>query len=106
MPTTSEDYQAKLQARTEQYERLLAMAFRIAEFPVDQWLMELDRADAIAPIVDPTLYRDYIYSNKSKILNKILRAALEMKRTVEDVRPLVMEEFMKELEKKQEEMGI
>lgn len=54
----------------------------LAMMPIEEWLGAFDRADATAPILDPTLYRDYIYSGKGEIIKDILRAALTFKQAI------------------------
>jgi hypothetical protein len=69
------------------YELALSYARAVASLPVDIWLAELEHAEAVAPIVDPTLFREYLYSAKPQILKKILRSLLEVKRAVEEAQP-------------------
>src|SRR5215510_9322440 len=54
----------------------------IAMLPIEAWLESLERADTTAPILDPTLYRDYLYSGKGPIIKTMLRGALEFKRAI------------------------
>jgi hypothetical protein len=54
----------------------------LALMPIEEWLEAFDRADAIAPITDPTLYRDYIYSGKGEIIKDVLRGALVFKQAI------------------------
>lgn len=61
----------------------------ISMMPIEDWLDALEKSEAIAPFVDPTFYREYIYS-KNEVLKKILRAALELKRVVQEVQPDVI----------------
>jgi hypothetical protein len=51
-------------------------------FPIEDWLDGLRRADTIAPILDPTLYRDYLYSGKGELITDLLTAALAFKRAI------------------------
>jgi hypothetical protein len=51
-------------------------------FPIEDWLDELNRADTIAPILDPSAYRDYLYSGKGELIKDLLCAALTFKRAV------------------------
>jgi hypothetical protein len=51
-------------------------------FPIEEWLDGLNRADTIAPILDPTAYRDYLYSGKGELIKDLLSAALTFKRAV------------------------
>lgn len=70
--------------RQADYELLLQWSALIAMLPIDQWLEDLEHAESIAPVLDPTLYRDYIYSAKPEVLKKVMHAALSLKRTVEE----------------------
>lgn len=70
--------------RQADYELLLQWSALIAMLPIDEWLGDLEHAESVAPVLDPTMYRDYIYSKKPEVLKKIMRAALELKRTVEE----------------------
>ena len=54
----------------------------LAMMPIEDWLDAFDKADAIAPITDPTLYRDYLYSGRGEIIKDVLRAALIFKNAV------------------------
>jgi hypothetical protein len=63
-------------------EMLMSQGSMIALFPIEKWLADLQRADAIAPILDPTLYRDYIYSGRDEMLKSVLSAALGFKRAI------------------------
>jgi hypothetical protein len=68
----------------------------ISLFPIEEWLGALDIAESIAPILDPTLYRRYIYSEKPDVLKKILRAALALKIAMAEAQPAVLREIEKE----------
>ena len=63
-------------------EMLMSQGAMIALFPIEKWLSDLERADAIAPILDPTLYRAYIYSGRDNMLKDVLSAALGFKRAI------------------------
>jgi hypothetical protein len=78
------------------YELLCNYSRMIAMLPIDQWIDDLEHVETVAPFIDPTLYLEYLYSDKGKVLKKILHAALNLKRVVEEVQPTVR----KELEKK------
>lgn len=78
------------------WDLMMNYARAIAHLPIDEWLDALNKAEDVAPFIDPTLYRDYIYSHKGDVLKKIMRAALELKRTVEEVQPQ-LREMMEEL---------
>lgn len=54
----------------------------IALMPIEEWLEALDRADTVAPIIDPTKYREYLYSGKGPIIKSVLSAALVFKQAI------------------------
>lgn len=82
----------------EGYEKLIKQCRDMAQLPIDAWLADLNHAETMGAIVDPTLYRRYIYSDKPKVLIKLMNAALEVKRAFEEVEPMLMRLFMEELE--------
>lgn len=63
----------------------------ITLLPIDKWLADLEHAESVAPILDPTAYRDYIYSPNPEIIKKVFRALLEVKRVVEGLQPQLKE---------------
>jgi hypothetical protein len=78
------------------YELVLSYSKTIALFPIDKWLEEINHAECFGHILDPTLYREYIWSDKPKILKEILEAALVLKRTVEKLQPRILDIMDKE----------
>lgn len=54
----------------------------IALMPIEDWLTALDRAETVGPILDPTLYRDYLQSGKGEVIKDVLHAALAFKRVI------------------------
>ncbi|HEY2012393.1 MAG TPA: hypothetical protein VGH38_02780 [Bryobacteraceae bacterium] len=54
----------------------------IAMMPIEEWLQGLERADTLGPILDPTLYREYLYSGKGEVIKDVLRAALVFKSAI------------------------
>lgn len=60
----------------------------IAMLPVDEWLKALERAETMGAILDPTLYRSYIYSDQSKVVKPMLELACKVKAFMESVQPL------------------
>ena len=70
------------QAVRDGYEFLCSQARLIAMLPLEQWQADLDHAEAVGPLLDPTIYRDYLESGKGEILKSILRPAIELKRAV------------------------
>jgi hypothetical protein len=61
---------------------LMQQGALIAMFPVEKWLEDLGRSETIAGIVDPTLYRDYPYSEKPEVIKDVLRAAIKFKAVI------------------------
>jgi|SRR5882672_7793781 len=76
---------------------LFEHANALAALDLGGWLEALERGEAVAAVVDPTLYRKYLYSKKPEALKAVLRAALALKFAVLQVQPLLIEEFMEEL---------
>ena len=64
------------------YEMLLTWSRNIAMLPLEEWQNQLERAETLGPILDPTLFRKYLYSNKPDILKSILNAAIPLKQAV------------------------
>lgn len=62
----------------------------IAMMPIEDWIKALDHSESVGFFIDPTLYKKYIFSKKPEVLKKILWAALELKRTVQEVQPDVI----------------
>jgi hypothetical protein len=85
---TEEETMATL---TEGFEFVCQQARLIAMMPIEDWLRALDRAETLGPVVDPTLYREYIYSKKPEILKKVLLAALALKRVVLEAQPAIVD---------------
>lgn len=54
----------------------------VALFPIEDWLAALERAENLGPFVDPTLYREYLYSGKGEIIKDVLSAALVFKQAI------------------------
>ena len=67
---------------THQYELVAQWGAIIAEMPLEQWLSDLEHMDSVAPILDPTAYRDYLYSGKGDIIKDLLRGAIAFKAAV------------------------
>lgn len=54
----------------------------LAELPIEKWIEELERAETLGPILDPTLYRDYLWDGKGKVIKDVLKAALHFKAAI------------------------
>ena len=66
------------------WDLLLSQARIIAQFPLEEWLAAFDRAEMIAPTLDPTLYRDYVYDpeQKGEKIKELIRAAIPLKQQI------------------------
>jgi hypothetical protein len=70
-------------AVTQQGFEILCMWSRnIAMLPLEDWLEALNRAETIAPIIDPTLYIHYQQSAKAHIIKKLIELAIPLKQHV------------------------
>jgi hypothetical protein len=65
-------------------EFLFAQAKILAILPLEEWLRDFERAETLAPILDPTLYRNYIYDpeKKGEAIKAVIRAAIPLKREI------------------------
>ena len=54
----------------------------LALMPIEEWLEALSKAETLGPVLDPTLYRAYLYSGKGEIIKDVLEAALIFKRAI------------------------
>lgn len=79
----------------EGFEILCLWSRNIAMLPLEDWKAAFVNANTTAPILDPTLYRDFIYSEKAQFLVKLIDAALPLKKLVLEAQPLVLEELKK-----------
>jgi hypothetical protein len=70
------------------FELLCTYARTIALLPLEDWQQALEQAETVAPVIDPTLFREYLYSDKTKILKSILTAAIPLKRAVLAAQPV------------------
>ena len=51
----------------------------ISDLPLEQALNDLLRAESMGPLLDPTLYKKYIYSGKGDELKEMLNALIRVK---------------------------
>ena len=83
----------KRELKTEQidlmegWNLLFTYAKVIAMLPIEEWQRALAHAESVAPIIDPTLFREYLYSKKPEIIKKVMDAALQLKIAVLSVQP-------------------
>lgn len=76
---------------------LLAMWSRnIAMLPLEELAKAFDQAEAAAPVMDPTLFREYLYSPKAQMIRKLIAAAIPLKKIIVDVQPELLRELEKE----------
>ena len=63
---------------------LLGQAGIISLLPLEDWLVAFERAEAIGPILDPTLYRQYLYDpeKKGQVIKEIIEAAIPLKQAI------------------------
>lgn len=54
----------------------------LALMPIEDWLTAFERAETLGPILDPTLYRNYLYSSKGDVIKEVLAAAMVFKRAI------------------------
>lgn len=73
----------------EGFELLCTQARLIAMFPLEEWREAFNRAETVAPILDPTTYREYLYSKKPEIIKDIIDAAIVLKRAVMKHQPTI-----------------
>lgn len=85
---TKED---NIRLQAQGFELLCSQARIIAMLPLEDWLSALELAETIGPVLDPTLYRDYLYSQKPEILKEIIRAAIPLKKAVLKAQPFIKE---------------
>ena len=78
------------------YQMLLTWSRNIAMLPLEEWQSQLDRAETLGPILDPTLYRKYLYSDKPDILKSILSAAIPLKHAVLSAQPKIADVLRRE----------
>lgn len=61
---------------------VMQQAAMLAFMPIEDWLEKFNIAESIGPIVEPSMYRDYIYSQNEEIIKEVLKAALVFKRAI------------------------
>ena len=64
------------------FELLCMFSRNIALLPLEDWLRALNKAETVGAILDPTLYRKYLWSDKAKVLKELIEAAIPLKKTV------------------------
>lgn len=71
-----------IQATQDGWTIVFQQGAMLALMPIELWLEAFDKADTVAPITDPTLYRKYLYSGKGELIKDVLRAALTFKQAI------------------------
>ena len=76
--------EATVSALHDGWDLLINQAKIIALLPLEDWLKAFERAESIAPIVDPTLYRNYIYDKEKRgeSIQALIRAAIPLKQEI------------------------
>lgn len=68
------------------YEMALGLLFNqcriLAMLPLEEMLSQLDRAETVAPFMDPTLMQQYLASPNGPVIKELLRAAIRVKAVV------------------------
>ena len=77
------------QAMIDGFDLLCTWARNIAILPLEEWDQALNRAETLGPLLSPTLYREYLYSEKAKILRRVLAAAIRLKSAVQEAQPVI-----------------
>jgi hypothetical protein len=73
---------ANIQQLQDGWDLVMQFGAMIAQLPIEEWLQRLEGADSIAPILDPTLYREYLHSGKGELIKGVLRGAATFKRSI------------------------
>lgn len=80
-----------IQTLQEGWNAFFLHAALIAELPLEEWLEAFSKGEAVAPILDPTTFRDYMYSGKGEAIQRALRAALPLKLEILKIRKEILE---------------
>lgn len=76
---------------------LQMLARNIAMLPLEDWDAAFDKAEAVGAILDPTLYRNYLYSKQAPVIRKLIKAAMTLKAVVVEAQPLAREAVEKRM---------
>ena len=78
-----ESQRSKKRLSRDEYTHLMSVLPLIlgvlSDLPLEQALNDLLRAETVGPILDPTLYKEYIYSGKGDELKDMLNAVIRVK---------------------------
>jgi hypothetical protein len=87
------DNTEKLQITQEGFETLCLWARNIALLPLEEWDEALEKAESIGYIINPTLYREFIYSKKALFIRRLIKAAIPLKKLILEAQPLAKAEL-------------
>ena len=77
----------------EGFEILCLWSRNIAMLPLEEWDASFERAESVGAILDPTLFRKYLYSEKAALIRKLIQAAIPLKQLILEAQPLVLREI-------------
>jgi hypothetical protein len=93
--------QEKVLEMKDGLELLMNYCHFIALLPIGEWLDSLNHAEAVALLLGPTAsYMEHAWGRLLEITERVLRASLELKRVVQELQPLLIEEMIREQERK------
>ena len=64
------------------FEFLCQQCAIIAMLPLEDWRDALSKAETIGAVLDPTLYRAYLHSEKAEFIKELIAAAIPVKQLV------------------------
>lgn len=63
-------------------ELIIQQGALLAQLPLEDMLAKLNTAETLAPMLDPTLYHNYLYSGRDKVTKDLLQAAIHFKAVI------------------------
>lgn len=75
------------------YDMLINQAKVLASLPLEDWERAFEKFETIGPLIDPTLYREVIYSKKCKVIRMLIKAAIPLKHAVEEAQEIILSEM-------------
>ncbi len=79
------------------YEMLAVWSRNIAMLPLEEWLVQLNRAESLGAVLDPTLFNKYLHSDKAKTIKSLITAAIPLKKIVMEAQDMMRKEIEKGL---------
>jgi len=70
---------------TETMNQVSMLSTMVRVMPLKDFAVAIDRAEAVGPIVDPTLYKESLADGGLERLKKLAHAARDFQRVVEEV---------------------